>query len=509
VRPAAGNAGRVTKQEEPTKIQPRCSRGLYFRWLFLLRAPLRGAVARRDLLRVFSVTPWLRVRSANSEPSVGRGLDGVTLSRMKHQILRRFSIVLVALSLTAAVVPTGRPEDVGLSSERLQRINEVVQRYIAAKDIAGAVTVVTRRGRMAHFEAHGLTEVEPKTPMRKDGIFRIASMTKPVTGVAVLMLVEEGKIRLTDPVSRFIPEFKDTKVAVEKPNPSGEAAPAATGRGGRGGVREISLVPAERPITIRDLMTHTSGLASGGAGSREAARIAPRNATDTLAGYIPRLGAAPLDFQPGTEWRYSALAGIETLGRIVEIASGQTFDQFLRQRIFEPLGMKDTAFYPTEDRLPRVVPIHRPVNGALTREDTPEWLATKTLFSGGGGLWSTPEDYTQFAQMLVNGGQLNGKRLLSPRTIDLMASNHVGDLFAKSSANRRGMGFGLTVEIVMDPIEAGQRRSAGSFGWDGAFGTHFWVDRKEQLAGVLMIQRSVVAPLNRDFENAVMQAIVD
>jgi CubicO group peptidase (beta-lactamase class C family) len=427
---------------------------------------------------------------------------------MQHPLLRRLSIVLLALSLTAAIVPTGRPEDVGLSSERLQRITDVVQRYIGAKDIAGAVTVVTRRGRVAHFEAQGLMDVESKLPMRKDGIFRMASMSKPVTGVAVLMLVEEGKIRLTDPVSRFIPEFKDTKVAIAKPNPSGEAAASGTGRGG-GAALEISLVPAARPITIRDLMTHTSGLASGGAGSRDAARIAPRNATDTLATYIPRLGAAPLDFQPGTEWRYSALAGIETLGRIVEIASGQTFDQFLRLRIFEPLGMKDTAFYPTDDRLPRVVGIYRPTNGVLVREETPAWLATKTLFSGGGGLWSTPEDYAQFAQMLVNGGQLNGKRLLSPRTVDLMGSNHVGDLFAKSSAARRGMGFGLTVEVVMDPIEAAQRRSPGSFGWDGAFGTHFWVDRKEQLAGILMIQRSGIAALNRDFENAVMQAIVE
>ena len=198
------------------------------------------------------------------------------------------------------------------------------------------------------------------------------------------------------------------------------------------------------------------------------------------------------------------------LGRIVEVASGLTFDQFLRQRIFEPLGMKDTGFFPSPDRTARVVTLYRRTPEAtLVKEETPSWLATTTFFSGGAGLWSTPEDYTQFAQMLVNGGHVNGKRLLGPRTVAMMAANHVGDLYAASSANRRGMGFGLTVEVVMDPIATSQRRSAGSFGWDGVFGTHFWVDPKEQLAGILMIQRSIVTALNRDFENAVMQAIVE
>jgi CubicO group peptidase (beta-lactamase class C family) len=344
--------------------------------------------------------------------------------------------------------------------------------------------------------------------MRKDGIFRIASMSKPVTGVAILMLVEEGKVRLTDPVSRFIPEFKDTKVAVVKPGPDG-SVPAPSGRGRGGPPPEITLVPAARPITVRDLMTHTSGLGSGGAAARETNRVAPRDPTGNLAVHIPKLGAAPLDFQPGSEWRYSGLEGIDTLGRIVEVASGLTFDQFLRQRLFEPLGMKDTAFFPTDDRKPRVVTLYgRSPEGVLTRQENPSWLS-KTLFSGGAGLWSTPEDYMQFAQMLVNGGQLNGKRLLGPRTVDLMGSNHVGDLYAASGAGRRGMGFGLTVEVVTDPIAANQRRSAGSFGWDGAFGTHFWVDPKEQIAAVLMNQRSVNVALNRDFENAIMQAIVD
>jgi CubicO group peptidase (beta-lactamase class C family) len=421
------------------------------------------------------------------------------------RLSRRLFVVLLGLSLTAAVVANGKPEDVGMSSDRLQRINDVVHQYIASNQISGAVTVVARRGRIAHFEANGLMDIESKTPMRKDAIFRMASMSKPVTGVAILMLMEEGKLRLTDPVSRFIPEFKNPKVAMLK-NPNG--APAPGGRGQQAPPPEIYTVPAERELTIRDLMTHTNGLETGGSGSREGNRISPRNTSSNLATYVPTLGAVPLDFQPGTKWQYSALAGIETLGRIVEITSGLTFDQFLKQRIFDPLGMKDTSFYPTDDRVSRVVTLYERRDGKLNRIDTPSWLATKTLFSGGGGLWSTADDYIAFAQMLVNGGALNGKRLLSPRTIDLMASNHVGDLYHGTGNRLTGFGFGLTVEVVLDNVAANRRESVGSFGWDGAFGTHFWVDRKEQLTGLLMVQESV-EPLKRDFENAVMQAIVE
>jgi CubicO group peptidase (beta-lactamase class C family) len=429
-------------------------------------------------------------------------------------MLRRAIVIAAALSLTAGISSVNRPEEVGLSSERLQRINEVVQRYIDSGQITGAVTVVARKGKVAHFEAQGLMDVESKTPMRRDAIFRMASMSKPVTGVAILMLMEEGKLRLTDPVSRFIPEFKNPKVAMLK-NPGGPggrgAAPAGRGSAGEPPPPpEIYTIPAERELTIRDLMTHTNGLETGGAGSREGARISPRDTGSNLAAYVPTLGNVPLDFQPGTAWRYSALAGIETLGRIVEIVSGQTFDPFLKTRIFDPLGMKDTTFVPTDDRKSRLVTLYgrRSPGAALQREDTPAWLATRTLFSGGGGLWSTADDYIQFAQMLANGGVLNGKRLLGPRTIDLMASNHVGELYHGTGGSLHGFGFGLTVEVVLDNIEGNRRVSNGSFGWDGAFGTHFWVDRKEQLVGLLMVQESV-EPLKRDFENAVMQAIIE
>ena len=415
------------------------------------------------------------------------------------------AIVLVALLAisAAATVYAGSPEDVGLSTERLRRIDAVMERAIEDEQISGAVTLVSRRGEIAHFETHGVKDLESGEPMRKDTIFAIASMTKPVTGVAVLMLVEEGAVRLSDPISRFIPEFRDTQVAIPRPKQRGEED-------------RIYTVPAEREVTVRDLLTHTAGLVTGGASAKEAARIAPRSSrsTHTLATYVALLGAVPLDFQPGTQWAYAGLEGIDALGRIVEVASGMTFDVYLRKRIFEPLGMKDTAFVVGTDRASRVVTMYGRTAEGLERRPRPEWLATSTLFSGGGGLWSTASDYARFAQMLANGGELEGTRLLGSRTVRLMASNHVGDLYAsaktvRAPGGRPGRGFGLTVEIILDAIEAQDGRSTGSFGWSGAFGTTFWVDPREELIAVLLVQTPGQAPLQADFRNAVRQAIVD
>ena len=400
--------------------------------------------------------------------------------RSPARLVPRLSSMLVLVSLlavapTGAQVPAGAPDDVGLSAKRLERIGAMIQRAIDTKQISGAVTVVARRGRVAHFEAHGLMDIEADAPMRKDTIFPIASMTKPVTAVAILMLVEEGKVRLADPVSRFVPEFKNTKVAM----PRSDAA---------GG---IYTVPAKRDVTVHDLITHTSGLGSGGAASEATARIAPRDLTGTVADWTAALGAAPLDFQPGTRWAYSGLAGIDTLGRIVEVASGLTFDEFLRQRVFEPLGMKDTAFNVPEDEKHRVVTLYSRTPEGLELRPVPAWVGTTTLHGGGGGLWSTAEDYLQFAQMLVNGGELNGTRLLGSRTVELMASNHVGHLYEKAGSvgGGPGKGFGLAVDVVLDGVAArGDHRSTGSFGWGGAFGTTYWVDPKEDLTAVLMVQ---------------------
>ena len=408
----------------------------------------------------------------------------------------------LALPLAAGHVPSGKPEDAGMSTERLQRIHQAVQRHIDAGAISGAVTMVARHGKIVHSQAHGLMDIEAKKPMTVDAIFRIASMTKPITGVAVMMMVEEGKLRLTDPVSKFIPEFKDTKVAVPRdsitPHPAGLP----------GAQPDFYLVPAWREITIRDLLTHTSGLISGGIGAREAAKATPKKPDDTLATYVPRLGSVALDFQPGTQWAYSGAAGPEVLGRIVEIVSDQPYDQFLRTRIFEPLGMKDTFFYPPDDRRSRMATLYCKSPNGLQRSATQDGFSSKTLFGAGGGLMSTAEDYLQFAQMLLNGGKLNGHVLLSPRTVQLMASNHVGGMFnGKLGRPAHGMGYGLLMGVIEDAVASGMRVSTGSFGWDGAYGTQAWIDPAEKMVTILMIQTQVV-PVQRDFDNAVMQAIV-
>jgi len=245
---------------------------------------------------------------------------------------------------------------------------------------------------------------------------------------------------------------------------------------------------------------------SGGISATEAAKN-PRKPTDTLADYIPQLARVPLAFQPGSRWTYSPGAGFDTLGRIVEVVSGQSFDQFLRQRIFEPLGMKDTFFNAPDDRRARRATMYqRTAEGLeLPANQTP---ATVTkYFSGGGGLMSTAEDYVQFAQMLLNRGQLNGKRLLGSRTVDLMAAVHVPDT---TPGRPVGRAFGLSVQVVSSAVASNYRVSDGSYGWDGAFGTHFWVDPKEQIVGIMMVQTSNPnRQADRDFENAIMQAIVE
>jgi CubicO group peptidase (beta-lactamase class C family) len=418
------------------------------------------------------------------------------------RVYRNSTLLLAAaLPLAAASLETTKPEEIGFSSERLHRIHEAVQRHIDEHDISGAVTVVARKGRVAHFEAQGVADLESNKPVGKDGLFWIASMSKPVTGVAILMLMEEGRLRLTDPVSRFLPEFKAMKVAMIQERPAGAPAPPP------GAAPLFYTVPATREITIQDLLTHVSGLASGGpASGAEVAKIA-RKPGEKLSDYIPRLATTPLDFQPGSRWTYSPGAAFDTLGRIVEVVSGQDFDRFLRQRLFDPLGMNDTFFHPPADRLPRVVTTYHRADGALRGVDSQVRLSNTTYFSGAGGLMSDAEDYLRFGQMLLEGGQLHGKRLLGSRTVDLMAS-----IFAPDTLPGRtpGRGFGLSVQVVNNPIAAGYRVSPGSFGWDGAFGTHFWVDPKEKIVGVLMVQTdNPNRQLDRDFESAVMQAIVE
>ena len=424
--------------------------------------------------------------------------------RLRFQCRLGLASALAASLLFVHVSAVGPAIEFGFSSDRLGRIHDAIQRHIDAGDVSGAVTLVARRGRIVEFEAHGWRDIESKAPMAKDSIFRWASMSKPVTAVAILMLMEEGKVRLSDPVSTFIPELRDLSVALPK-------APATDTRpvGRRDGEPEFQLVPASREIRILDLLTHTSGMVSGGISASEAAKRAPRGAADTLADYIPQLRTVPLAFQPGTAWRYSALAGVETLGRVVEVASGQAFDRFLAQRIFEPLGMKSAGFVKTNDQVRRLVTLYEAMPGGLKRMADQNGFLSDTYYSGAAGLLGTTEDYWRFAQMLANGGTLNGRRILSPRTVALLASEFVHqDLYNGILRTKGAMVFGLTVEIVNNPIAANLWLPQGSFGWSGAHGTQFWIDPKDKLVTIIMAQ-TPVQQLFADFDIAVAQAMVE
>ncbi|MEO8260578.1 MAG: serine hydrolase domain-containing protein [Acidobacteriota bacterium] len=416
------------------------------------------------------------------------------------------TVVLSLVLLTVCALPvgtassTGKPEDVGLSSERLQRIAQMIQRRIAAGDLAGAVVAVARKGRLAYVNAQGVMDLETKQPMTPAAMFRIASMTKPVVGVGVLMLVEEGKLRLNDPVSRYIPEFRGMKVAV------GQAA--GGGRGAAAGVPPAPAfytVPAQREVTIKDLLTHVSGLGSGPMGNSDIDKVARKDG-ETLAQYIPRLGGTALEFQPGSRWTYSPGAGFETLGRVIEIVSGMPLDRYVRARIFDPLGMKDITFWPTDAQMPRVAAVYGRGPNGLTRTPTPNDTISKNVyFRGSGGLYSTAEDYIPLGIMLAGGGEMNGKRLLSRKTVEMMRAAHVPDTLPGRPA---GEGYGLSVRVVTNHAARGTMLSDGTFGWTGAQGTHFFVDPKEELVGVLMVQ-TANGEIQRDFEDLVAQSVAD
>jgi len=421
---------------------------------------------------------------------------------------------LLVLQLTAAPVPKGKPEDVGMSLERLQRIEQMLERRIAKGEMTGAVAIVARKGKVVYLASRGVMDLETKQPVTPATMFRVASMTKPVTSVALMMMVEEGKVRLNDPVSRYIPEFKNLKVAVASPVPAAPAgergatpAPAAgaAGRGGRGGGTPVfTTVAADREVTIKDLLTHVSGLASGAMGNSTVQAVA-RKQGEKLADYIPRLGSTALEFQPGTRWAYSAQAGHDTLGRIVEIASGMPLNEFFQKRIFDPLGMKDITFWPSEAQWPRVASVYSSGANGLTKNSSPNGMSSNVYFMGSGGLISTAEDYIPFGVMLANGGELNGKRILSRKTVEMLRSAHVPDTLPGRAA---GEGYGLGVRVVTNHAKRGTMLSDGTYGWSGVYGTHFFVDPVEQTVGVLLVQTSN-NEVNRDFEDLVAQAIID
>jgi CubicO group peptidase (beta-lactamase class C family) len=352
---------------------------------------------------------------------------------------------------------------------------------------------------VVHLEAQGVSDLATRQPMRTDHIFRLASMTKPITSIAAMMLHEESRFLLHDPLSKFLPEFANMRVAVaNKPHER-----LAEG---------YRLVPADGPITIQHILAHTAGLASGSAGptlelSKKLA--AERKPSDVLADHIARLAKLPLNFQPGTAWEYGP--GTDVVGRLVEVVSGATLDQFFRKRILDPLGMADTHFYLPDAQLPRLATAYQKKDGKLEALAAPGPASrTSRYYSGGGGLAGTVEDYYRFTQMMLNGGQLNGTRIVGRKTIDLMTANHIGNI-PMWRDSLRGYRFGLGFRVMADPGQAAKLVSVGSYGWGGAYGTYFWVDPKEDMIGIMMVQLMPYAHLNirYDFQNAATQAIID
>jgi CubicO group peptidase (beta-lactamase class C family) len=407
---------------------------------------------------------------------------------------RALAAVFLVATPVAAQLPRALPEAAGMSAARLARIRPVLDSAVARGEVTGIVTMVARDGKLVEVDSAGFADREAKTPMRTTTLFRLASMTKAVTSVAAMLLVEDGKLLLSDPVSRYIPAFREMKVAVVT---------------GPDSARSATYEPARRPITIRDLLTHRSGLVygffaqgpvgdayrAGGVTDGIAAPDMP-----TMAVNVDRLAKQPLTFQPGSDWAYGL--SVDVLGRVVEVVSGKTLSDFMRERIFVPLKMPDTFFWVPDDKLSRLavpympdsaghlVPMESAVqpfdNGRLKMAGKPS-RGSKTFFSGGAGLVGTAGDYLRFLQMLANGGELDGARILGRKTVEFMTSSHTGDL--KGDPLGPGNGFGLGFLILEDPGKAGEYGSPGTFSWGGIYGTAFWVDPKEHLVGVLMIQR--------------------
>ncbi|MBM4334270.1 MAG: beta-lactamase family protein [Deltaproteobacteria bacterium] len=395
---------------------------------------------------------------------------------------------LAGLAEAKGLTPAKKPEEVGLSGEKLKKLSAWIQDDVEKKVIPGAVVILMRQGKVGYFEAFGFRDREKNIPMTRDSIFRIASMTKPFTSLAIMMLAEEGKIQLPYPVSRYLPEFKDMKVGIDKKD---EAA----------GKMELVLEPARREMTVQDLMRHTSGLTYGIFGKSlvkdqyNAASALDRNQTN--AEMVTKLSKIPLQCQPGEVWEYSM--STDVLARIVEVVSGVDFNTFVFERISKPLKLTDTGFFAeTPDQLARVAePQVDPATGKkppmAELKERPKW------FSGGGGMISTASDYARFCQTFLNGGVLEGVRLASRKTIELMTADHLPPgikfgpftpaLFAALSPTpEMGQGFSLAFGVR---TEAGRNPLPGSIGdyyWGGAQGTYFWIDPKEKLAAVLMMQ---------------------
>ena len=418
-----------------------------------------------------------------------------------------FALLLVPQTLAAQGLARVTPEEVGMSSERLDRLSLALENYVDEGRLAGAVTIVVRRGKMAYREGIGHLDVEAQAPMPSDGIFRIASQTKALASVGVMLLQEEGKLLITDPVGNYLPMFAETTVA--EPNDEGG----------------YNVVPARRPITIRDLLTHTAGISYGrrtdergpAAETWEEAGITGwyfANRDEPVVDTMARLSELPMDAHPGESWIYGYNTDI--LGAMIEKISGQTLGEFLKERLFDPLGMTDTHFFLPESKVGRFATVYSSVGDGTSFERAPDpghmvgqghyVSGPRTAFSAGAGALSTATDYATFLQMMLNGGELNGTRILSRKTVESMLSDHLGGI-----TFRAGQGFGLGFSITHDPAATGLPGSVGEFGWGGAYHSTYWADPEEELVVVYLTQ--LIPAINIDdhqkVRTMVYQAIID
>jgi CubicO group peptidase (beta-lactamase class C family) len=404
----------------------------------------------------------------------------------------------------ASTLSEASPESVGMSKERLTRIDDLVKEYIDKKWIAGATVLVARDGKIVYYKGLGYDDIDKKTSMKKDAICRIASQTKAITSVAAMMLYEEGKILLSDPVSKYIPEFKNPKV-LDKFNPADST---------------YTTVPAKRELTIRDLLTHTSGIGYAQIGSMESNAIYYKAGVVggigvnkiVLGDKMKILGSLPLMHQPGEKWTYGL--NTDLLGYLVEVVSGMSLDEFFRKKIFEPLGMKDTYFYLPKEKRYRLATLYTEDSTKHIIKDGESFELNGTVYvnypnmdgtyySGGGGLSSTAYDYSIFMQMMLNGGEYNGKRILSRSSVRMMTSNQIGDI--EFGDDKFGLGFGIVTErgAAKTPV------SAGTFSWGGMFSSSYWIDPKEKIIAQFFLQQfpNSHADIHDKFKALVYQAI--
>ena len=417
----------------------------------------------------------------------------------------RAALAGIAFVTVCAAEPatSAGPKSAGFSAERLQRIDARLQDYVDRGEVAGVVGLISRRGKVVYHKSFGFRDAEAKAPMTNDVIFRIASMTKPIASVALMMLWEEGRFQLRDPVAKYLPEFASMEVA----------RPVEPGDSARG---PYTTAKATRPITIQHLLTHTAGLANPYRGITRSLYNelrANRKPGGTVGDYVAELAKLPLNFQPGEHWEYGPATDVA--GHLVEVLSGATLDEFLADRIFGPLGMPDTHFYLPRAKLPRFAALYRPDQaGKIELQEKPDensrWVRPPHVyFSGAGGLVSTASDYFRFHQMMLNGGELDGVRLLSPRTVRTMTTNHIGGkpVWLRGAGYGFGLGYSVTTDVGLSAMPNGE----GTYGWGGAYCTVFWVDPEDELIGILMTQVRPYTHLNirQDFQTLTYQALVD